>query len=146
MSEPSKDETTALDDAGPLLRFAAEHVKDLDKNLSLTIATARDAAATKQWAPQISQQFWAAFNELCFLVQPVTMECLAAKTRSVEARSWFGRKLDNVPLPVRTSSRYMLLLLYLLAVTLALQLYVWTGTNLSAKIDDNFKTVRAQFA
>ena len=68
MGEPSETERVALGEAGPLLRFAAERVKDLDPNLSLAIAKARAAADGNSWTPDISQYFWVAFSKLCDLI------------------------------------------------------------------------------
>ena len=120
-----------------MLRFAAEHVKDLDPDLSLAIAEARQAAASDQWTPQISQRFWGAFSRLCDLIQPVTMDCLAAANRTIAPRGWrrwIGRGSRSIA--ERSSERYLIGLIVLLFLILPIQLYVWTCTNLSKKIDD----------
>ena len=56
MGKFSDVDKAALEEAGPLLRFAAERVKDLDPDLSL-IAEAQEAANTEQWTPAVSQRF-----------------------------------------------------------------------------------------
>ena len=132
MGEPSETERVALGEAGPLLRFAAKRVKDLDPNLSLAIAKARAAADGNSWTPDISQYFWAAFSKLCDLIQPVTMDCLSAGNRNIEPcmfNRWRG--VGKISLAERSSSRYLATLFVLILVILPQQLYVWTCTNLS---------------
>lgn len=137
MAKPSKGEAQALEEAGPLLRFAAEHVKDLDPDLSLALAEAREAAQNDAWNPQISQRFWTAFAKLCALVQPVTVDCLAAASQSTSVSGLLPwSNTDAVSIAERSSARYLRALLVLLAIIVPLQLYVWTSTNLSKKIDD----------
>jgi hypothetical protein len=88
MSTPTGAESVALEEAGPLLRYAAEHVNELDPDLSLAIAEAMQAEQDQQWTPAVSQRFWTAFSRLCSLIKPVTMECLVAADQSVVSRSW----------------------------------------------------------
>ncbi len=137
MSTPTAAEIAALEEAGPLLRFAAEHVDQLDPKLSLAIAEAIDASQNGHWTPAVSQQFWQAFAELCTLIKPVTMDCLAAAHRNVPVRSWirFWRRGQSFSIAERTSSRYVILLFVLLAVVTPLQFDVWVLTNLSRKLD-----------
>jgi hypothetical protein len=137
MSTPTEAEIAALDEAGPLLRFAAEHVERLDPGLSLAIAEAVDARQNQRWTPEISQKFWGAFTELCHLIKPVTMDCLAAAHRNIGARSWFRfwRSGQNSSIAERSSSRYLILLIILLAVVTPLQFYAWVSTNLSKQLD-----------
>ena len=147
MSTPTDAELVALGEAGPLLRFAAEHVEALDPGLSLAIAEAVDAHQNQHWNPEISQKFWQAFAQLCTLIKPVTMECLAATQRNLKARSWFRfwRRGQYFSLAERTSSRYLSLLFFLLAVVTLPQLYIWVSANLSKQLDDLVKdlTVRS---
>jgi len=147
MPDISESERCALDEAGPLLRYAAEHVKDLDPDLPLAIAEARQAAAAAQWSPQISQRFWNAFAKLCDQVQPVTMDSLKAAERKLPVPRWL-RFLDlgQKSIAERSSRRYLMLLFVLLALILPIQLYVWTCTNLSKKIDDLVAAQRTQYA
>jgi hypothetical protein len=147
MPEISDGERCALDEAGPLLRYAAEHVKDLDPDLPLAIAEARQAAATAQWSPQISQRFWNAFAKLCDQVQPVTMDSLEAAERKLPVPRWL-RFFDLNPKSIaeRSSRRYLMILFMLLGLILPIQLYVWTCSNLSKKIDDLVASQRTQYA
>jgi hypothetical protein len=138
VSTVAENEAVALAEAGPLLRFAAERVKDLDPDFSLAIAEAREAAQSDKWTPQVSQRFWGAFSKLCDIIQPVTMDCLAASHRDIDAGRWFrlvGQK-QKISLAERSSRRYLMMLIILIAVILPLQLYVWTCTNLTKKVDE----------
>jgi hypothetical protein len=125
-----------LGEAGPLLRFAAERVKELDPNSSLAVAEAR--APNDKWTPQLSQTFWAAFSKLCDVIQPVTLECLAAGHPSIDRCTFRLTSCEPTKISIaeRSSKRYFAVLIGLLAVILPIQLYVWTCTNLSKKIDD----------
>jgi len=127
----------ALTESGPLLRFAAEHVKDLDADLPLAIAEAHAAAANDTWDAKVSQRFWSAFAKLCDLVQPVTMDCLSAAEPKIEPPRWLAfLGLERKSIAERSSARYLWVLLLLLAVIVPVQLYVWTCSNLSKKIDE----------
>jgi len=143
----SESDLAALTESGPLLRFAAERVKDLNPDLALAIVEARAAADSDQWNPQISQRFWSAFARLCDLIQPVTMDCLAAAHRNIEPPRWrrfLGGETKSIA--ERSSSRYSLALLLLLVLILPIQLYVWTCSNLSKKIDDLFAAEKLKYA
>ena len=137
MLTPTDAEMMALAEVGPLLRFAAEHVEGLNPSLSLAVAEAVDAQQNQHWTPEISQQFWQAFGQLCDLIKPVTMECLAASNRNIVARSWIRvwRNGSVYSLAERTSSRYLMLLFLLLLFVTPLQLYIWVSTNLSKQLD-----------
>ncbi len=115
MAKCSDNERAALNDAGPLLRFAAEHVKKLDPDLSLAIAEARAAVATDHWAPQISQRFWSAYNQLCALVDPVTMDGLSVAEGKVEQHKWsaISAATEEVPFATRSANRYFVFLIAL---------------------------------
>jgi hypothetical protein len=145
MAKPSDGEARALDEAGSLLRFAAEHVKDLDPDLSLAIAEAREAAQNETWSPQTSQRFWTAFARMCSLVQPVTTDCLAASWPSAPASRWLPwRDAEKISIAERSSARFLRALLVLLAIILPLQLFVWTTTNLAKKIDDQMAATKTK--
>jgi hypothetical protein len=88
MAQPSAKERQALIESDSLLRFAAEKVKNFDPSLSLAIAKSRAAAESDTWTPEASQEFWNAFAKLCDLIQPVTMDCLAATDQNVESPKW----------------------------------------------------------
>ena len=146
MAKISDSELAALNETGPLLRFAAERVKDLSADLPLAIAEARQAAANDQWSPDISQRFWNAFARLCDLIQPVTMDTIRAAQQKIQPSAWrkrFGAGPRSIA--QRSSGRYLLLLFLLLALILPIQLYVWTCTNLSKKIDDLVANQKSQY-
>jgi hypothetical protein len=146
MSEPTEAEKVALGEAGPLLRFASEHVPNLDPRLSLAIAEAADANQSQRWTPEISQKFWQAFAELCDLIKPVTMESLAATYRNIEPRGGLKlwRRGQKYSLAERTSGRYLVLLSILLIVAIPIQLYVWVTTNLSKQVDQIMASLTTQ--
>ncbi len=60
-----------------------------------------------------------------------------ATHRNLKARSWFRfwRRGQNFSLAERTSSRYLSLLFFLLAVVTLPQLYIWVSANLSRQLD-----------
>lgn len=139
MAKCGEGDLAALLESGPLLRFAAEHVKNLDPDLPLAIAEARAAADADLWTPQISQRFWSAFAKLCDFIQPVSMDCLAAADPTIDPGRW--RRFFDVKkrsIAERSSGRYLGVLFLLLGLILPIQLYVWTCNNLSKKIDDLF--------
>ena len=136
MGVPSQSEHCALEEAGPLIRFAAERVKDLDPGLTLVIADSLEAAKNETWTPQVSQAFWAAFNRLCLLIQPTTMDCLATANRRVSSFSPVDLKKITVSHAELTSQRYLWTLFVTLLVALPLQLYAWAGTIESKKVED----------
>jgi hypothetical protein len=137
MATCSDSEMDALGKSGPLLQFAAEHVKNLDPDLSLAIAEAGEAVKSQQWTPEISQRFWTAYAKLCELIDPVSMDCLAVAQENIVRRIWLGLGgTKKISLAQRSSSRYLKVLVVLLIPLLFLQLYVWTCTNLSKQIDD----------
>lgn len=143
----SDDEMAALRDSAPLLRFAAENVKNLDPDLSLAIAQAREAAESQEWTPAISQRFWTAYERLCELIEPVTMDCVAVAHEIVARRNWFWLGgIKKISLAERSSGRYLTVLVTLLVPLLFIQLYVWTCTNLSKQIDDLLAQDKSQFA
>jgi hypothetical protein len=147
MSKYSKSEAAALDQAGPLLRFAAERVKDLDPDVSLAVAQAREAAANDKWTPEISQRFWSAYSKLCDMILPVSMDCLEATEPNIKNFGWLpfaGSK--TISLAQRSSNRYVTMLAILLVIILPLQLYVWTCLNLFQTIDDFASATSAKLA
>ena len=145
MTKPNESEARALEEAGLLLRYAAQNAKDLDPDLSLAIAEARNAAQNEAWSPQISQRFWTAFSRLCGLVQSVTVDSLAAAARGAPTSGWLPwRDAETISIAERSSARYLRALLVLLATIVPLQLYVWTSTNLSRKIDDYLAATKSK--
>jgi hypothetical protein len=146
MAKISDSELAALNETGPLIRFAAEHVKDLNPDLPLAIAQARQAAETDQWSPEISQQFWSTFAKLCDLIHPVTMDTLEAAQQKIPPSPLLERfGAGPRSIAQRSSGRYLLILFLLLGLILPVQLYVWTCTNLSKKIDDLIASQKSQY-
>ncbi len=148
MAKASAAEFAALDEAGPLIRFAAESVENLDPALPLAIATARAAHDADTWTPQVSQDFWAAFSKLCALIRPTTMDCIAAAHADYPRRRWvfFGPQDGNQSLAERSSLRYLPGLIILLVIVLGLQLYVWAMANASKRIDDTVAAAKVTAA
>ena len=137
MGKCTDADLAALNESGPLLRFAAEHVKNLDPDLPLAIAEAHAAAANGSWDAKISQRFWSAFAKLCDLIQPVTMDCLSAAEPTIAPPRWLAfLGPEKKSIAERSSARYLWVLLLLLAIIVPVQLYVWTCSNLSKKIDE----------
>jgi hypothetical protein len=132
----SGTEIRALEEADALLRFAAERVADLNPDLSLALAEARAAMENDRWTPQLAQRFWIAFAKLCDLVQPVTLDCLAEGRRRVPVFTWLPwRGREDATVAERSSRRYLGVLVTLLLLILPLQLYVWTVTSVSRKLE-----------
>jgi len=147
MARCTESDQAALQEAGPLLRFAAERVKNLDPDLALYIAQAQEAAESDQWTPQISLQFWQSFAKLCDLILPATLDSLAAARETIEPsrlRKFLGAGTES--LGERSSRRYLTTMIVLILLILPIQLYVWTCTNLSKKIDDLFVQERAKLS
>jgi hypothetical protein len=145
MPQCSPSEAAALLNSGPLLLFAAQHVKSLDPDLSLAIAEARAAQEGNAWTPQIAQRLWSAYAKLCEAIDPVTMECLGVAQANIKRRKWFGGT-EQVSLAERTSSFYSVLLIVLLVPLLIVQLYVWICSNQSKQIDAIMPQYKTQFA
>jgi hypothetical protein len=139
---PTEAEVRALGESGPLVRFAAERLDNLDPALTLSIAESLEAKEQGNWTPQASQKFWSAFGRLCVLIRPTTMDALSASNRDIEPRTLWFKKKEKVSLAQRVSARYLWGLGIAIAVTLPLQLYVWSGTIESKKIDDTLENLR----
>src|SRR5258708_24587624 len=134
---PMRSEAEALERCGGLLRFASENVKDIPKALVSTITAAWDAKAANTWDQQIATEFWIAFNSLCALVKPVTVDTLSTNLREVPVPRWkFWRKAGSaVSLSGRTAARYVILLNALLLVAVLLGFLVSTTGHLSTEIE-----------
>jgi hypothetical protein len=150
MARANEAEQKALNEAGLLVRFAAENVsaKDLDPALLLAVARAQAAHANDAWTPEIAQAFWDAFSKLCTLIQPATMACIAAANPVYPRKSWvfFGREVGRQSLAERTSVRCLPFMIVVLALVLSLQFYVWAITGLAKGIDDTIASARASEA
>src|SRR6266566_4381690 len=137
IGKASEAERVATIEAGPLMRFAAEHIKKLDPELSVALTSARLAAEHDAWSPDVAKRFWDAFSKLCALIQPTTMDCLAASSRTMEVRRWIGfGRVKKMSLAERTSKRYLFSLGILIIIIVLLQLHVWMCTSLSKRIDE----------
>ena len=137
MAKPTIEESVALSRSEALLRFAAENVPTLDNTVSLAIAQATESQETDSWSPEMSQMFWAAYNRLSEAVKPVTPETLNAVTPVERQRPSWMRFLgtEESSLATRTSGRFLAVLVMLLLVTVPIQLYAWTLTNLQKDMD-----------
>jgi hypothetical protein len=143
----SESDLAALEQSGPLLRYAAENVKNLSPDLPLAIAQAQAAAENDEWSPQVSKRFWSAFGKLCDLIHPVSMDCLDAAEPTIDP-TWWRNFFDGEKrsLAERSSGRYLGMLWLLLVLILPIQLYVWTCNSLSKKTDDLFAAEKAKYA
>lgn len=84
---PQPSEAEALNRSGGLLRFAAEN-SELPETLVSTICAAWEAAQLQQWDEPIATKFWLAFNSLCKLIKPVTMDTLSTNLREIPQPKW----------------------------------------------------------
>jgi len=148
MTPATGSDIAAVAEAGPLLRFAAEHVPQLDPELSSAIAEAEEAIRADAWTPQIAQRFWHAFATLCDVVKPVTLDAIAANRPMFDHRSWLPpwTRGSKISLAERTSARYMRMLVAFLIVIIPLQLYTWSLTNLSKDADSLAKDLMLRSA
>ena len=132
-------ETQALATAEILLRYAAEN-KELPRDLVATTCSALDAQQAGTWNEALATEFWCAFNKLCELVRPATVDSLmttvAAATRS-PWWGWAGRfgRPTAASLSQRTAKRYLCLLIFLLAVSVVLGFIVSTTKGLGKEIE-----------
>src|SRR5712691_3112849 len=102
-------ESEALAKSEGLLRFAAEHIKDLPQGIVSTICTAWDAHQAKVWDQKIATDFWLAFNSLCTLIKPVTVETLSTNLPDIPPPKWkFWSKTPKPrSLSGQTAARYL---------------------------------------
>src|SRR5271168_723071 len=115
----SPAEEEALQRSGSLLKFASENVKDLPKPVVGTIMVAQDAKDGNQWEESVATEFWLAFNSLCTLIKPVSMDTISTNLPETPIAQWkvflrLGKTGDTVSLSRRTAARYLDLLLVLL--------------------------------
>jgi hypothetical protein len=98
--ECSEVEKMALHESTFLLRFAAEHVQNIDKHLIKTITEARAAAENNAWTPEVAQHFWASFGKLCTIIKLTTMNALEATSCYLRPglSGWILGKRNNVSL------------------------------------------------
>src|SRR2546421_11937880 len=81
-------ESEALKRCGGLLRFATENIKDSRESVVSTISAAWDADAAATWDQKIAKDFWLAFNSLCTLIKPVTIDTLSTNLRETQPPKW----------------------------------------------------------
>lgn len=131
-------EAQALATAEMLLRYAAENVKELPRATVATINTALDAQAGNSWNEQVATDFWCAFNALCALVKPATVDTLSTNLLAVPAprwRAWAGSPAKPVSVSRRTATRYLALLIVLLGISVVLGFLVSTTLSLSKDVE-----------
>jgi len=130
------NESEALSISGSLLRFAAEHNKDIPQTVVSTICSAVDAQQANTWDQKIATDFWIAFNSLCTLIKPVTVDTLSTNLREIPPPKWkFWIKTPKTrSISERSAGRYLFLLMYLLVSAVILGFVVSRGTNLSSEI------------
>jgi hypothetical protein len=135
-SEPMPAEADALARCGDLLRFATENVKDVPEKLVSTICAAWDAAKAKTWDVKTATEFWLAFNSLCALIKPVTLDTLASNVSNIPEDKWrFWRKDRAISLSRRSAGRYLSLLMCLLVSALILGFLASTVGRLRTEIE-----------
>ncbi len=130
-------EAQALATSEMLLRFAAENVQALPRATVATICTALDAQAAAQWNEQIATDFWCAFNALCTLVKPATVDTLSTNLLAVPAPHWRAWAGSAKPVSVsrRTATRYLALLIVLLGISVVLGFLVSTMLSLGKDVE-----------
>ena len=137
MARPlTPSESEALTRCGGLLRFAAENTKDLPQTIVATISSAWDARDADTWDQEIATEFWLAFNSLCTLIKPVTMDTLSTNLREIPPPKWkfWQKTAQPISLARRSARRYLILLLFLLCIAVILGFLVSTTTHLSSEI------------
>jgi hypothetical protein len=136
-AQPTEAELAALKQSGPLVRFASENIEKLDPACILAISEAQASRARGEWTPAISQKFWSAFNCLCTLVKPVTVDSLTTLHKDLAHKSMLRpwRSPGNESLAERSSRYYMTMLIALLVLVVPLQLLVCMYSNLATDID-----------
>lgn len=136
----SSAEGEALQISGSLLKFASENVKDLPKQVVSTIMAAEDAKEANQWEEAIATEFWLAFNSLCTIIKPGTVDTIATNLREVPVPKWkvllrLRQAGDRVSLAQKTARRYLESLSFLLILAVVLGCLVATTTRLSGEIE-----------
>jgi predicted PurR-regulated permease PerM len=134
--DPTPIEVEALTRSGALIQFAAEHVKDVPKSLVTTTCAAWDAYEAKKWDAQVATDFWVAFNALCELIKPVTLDTLSTNVRELPPPRWRFWQKDppKVSLSKRSAGRYLAILMTLLGVAISLSFLSATAQSLSSEL------------
>jgi hypothetical protein len=130
------NEEKALNDAGLLVRYAAESPKALPESIMMSIALAWKARDENAWSPDVSSKFWTAYSALCDLLKPVTLETIAASA-PVKSLRWgfFGDPVE-MTLAERTARRYRILLSVLLMIAVMLGFVASAATKISDEIKE----------
>ncbi len=133
MSKPESHELEALEEAGILLRFAAES-KQIPENIISAIAISWQAKADDKWSPEISSKFWPAYNSLCTAIQPASLDTISSNSRARPPRLWqFWRPVTS--LSKATAEAYLALLAVALVSTIVLQFAVSNAANQIDNVD-----------
>ncbi len=133
MSNPTALELQALEQAGTLLKFAAEN-KQVPENVIHTIVQTREAVDTNTWTPETSAKFWVAYNSLCVGIKPVTLDTISNNDPpSSPARRFFWR--SSVPVSKRAAWISLYILVVLLLLSIVFQFSVSTASNLISEAD-----------
>jgi len=129
-------ESEALKNCGVLLRFATENIKDVPQATVATISAALDADQANAWDQKVATEFWLAYNSLCSLIKPATVDTITANLREIPSPKWaFWRKAQPLPLSKRIASRYIVVLMSLLCIAVALGFLVSSVTRLNTEIE-----------
>jgi hypothetical protein len=130
------NEEKALNDAGLLIRYAAESPKALPDSIMMPIALAWKAREENAWSPEVSSKFWTAYSALCDLLKPVTLETIAAGTPVKSYRFVFFGDAVEATLAERAARRYRVLLVILLAIAVTLGFVASAATKISDEIKE----------
>jgi hypothetical protein len=134
--KPQANEEKALDDAGLLIRYAAESPKALPETVTAPIALAWKAREENAWSPEVSSKFWTAYSALCELIKPVTLETIAASRPTKSLRWVFFGPVVETTLAERTAWRYRVLLTALLTIAVVLGFVAAAATKISDEVKD----------
>jgi|SRR5579864_332891 len=139
---PMPDESEALAKATGVLRFAAENAKDLPEAAVTTICTALDAQQANTWDQKIAADFWLAFNSLCTLIKPVTVETLSTNLRVIPPPKWkfWMRAPKPLSLASQSAGRYVYLLILLLLAVVIFSFFASTADRLSTEVQATIKS------
>ncbi len=146
MARASSAEKTAVEEAGALLRYASENIENLDPSLYSAIVEARIASESESWSSEVAARFWQAFNMLCALAKPATIDSVLATRPDLDCgplkRLMSRRKKES--LAERSSDGYVALLTILITIIVLLQLYLWICTTVATHTAKLSATVREQ--
>lgn len=145
MSTPDQAALDSLASTGLLVQYAAQNISDREQKAILVavvedIEKAREAAELNQWSPEIATKFWAAYNNLCSLISPVSAETLATSRTPITYPRWFRKAPLVMSLPQRTVRRYVVLLIVLLSSSMALSFLTSSITTTNTEVKELIKT------